>query len=151
MCQIAKGSNAGRPPEQIALHFIAAFDLEELKLGIGLDALSQNRQAKSASKPEPRADNGGGLLVGIDRLDERSVDLDLVKRKCAQVRKRRVAGAKIVHRDSNAESLDLAQGSKGAVEVTNQRGLGDLDFKPTGRQTGFQQNLVQFLRDDGAG
>src|SRR5882762_1674181 len=116
MGEIAKTSDRGRTSEQIALHLVTLFVLQELQLGIGLDAFRQHRQTKSTSKAQDRADNGRGLIVGIDRLDERAVDLDLVERKRAQVRERRIAGTEIVHGDANTERLDLLQSGQRPVE-----------------------------------
>jgi len=48
-----------------------------LKLGVGLDAFGQHGEAEPASKAQHSSNNGRGLTVGIDRLDERAVDLDL--------------------------------------------------------------------------
>ena len=149
MSKLAKAFDSGRASEQIALHLVAKFVLQELQFGVGLDAFRQHRQAQSTSEAEHGADDGRGLIVAMDRLDERAVDLDLVERKRAQVRERRIAGAEIVHGDADAERLDLPQGGQRAVEVANQRGLGDLDLQTTRRQAGLQQDLVQLLHEVG--
>src|SRR5881396_1027639 len=92
MRQMPEGADRRRPPEQVALRLVATFLLQELQLGIGLDAFGQHRQAQAAAEAEHGADDGGGLIVAIDRLDERAVDLDLVERERAQVRERGIAG-----------------------------------------------------------
>ena len=95
-------------------------------------AFGKHGQTKPATEAQDRPDNGRGLTVGIDRPDKGTVDLDLVERKCAQVRERRIAGAEIVHRDTNTERLDLPQGRQRAVEIANKRGFGDLNLQATG-------------------
>src|ERR1700710_2239857 len=100
MREVSKIADRGRAPEQISLRLVATFVPQEMQLGVGLDAFRQHRQTKSTSKTKYRTDNGRGLIVGIDRLDERTVDLDLVERKRAQVRQRGIAGAEIVHGDA---------------------------------------------------
>src|ERR1700688_1369507 len=110
MGEIAKTNDGGRASKQIALPLVTLLVLQELQLGVGLDAFRQHRQTKSTSKAQDGADNGRGLIVGIDRLDERAVDLDLVERKRAQVRERRIAGAEVAHGDADAQRLDVPQG-----------------------------------------
>src|ERR1700754_4976424 len=102
----SKIADRGRPSEQISLRLVAKFVAQEMQLRVGLDAFRQHRQTEPAYKTKHRPYNGRGLIVGIDRLNERTVDLDLVERKCAQVRERRIAGAEIVHGDANTECFD---------------------------------------------
>jgi hypothetical protein len=52
MGQMTEAFDVGRPAEEIALRLIAQFLLQELKFGLGLDALGEHRQAKSAAKAE---------------------------------------------------------------------------------------------------
>src|ERR1700743_68023 len=101
-----------RAAEQEALYLVAGFVAQELQLGVGLDALGQHRQTEAAAQSEHRADDGGCLAVGVYGLDEGAVDLDLVEREGTQVRQRGITGAEIVHRDADAERLDLAQGGQ---------------------------------------
>src|ERR1700704_4301324 len=119
MGEVAKTGDGGRASEQIALHLVTLFVLQELQFGVSLDAFRQHRQTKSASETEHGTDDGRGLIVGVDRLDERAVDLDLVERKRAQVRERRIAGTEIVHGDANTERLDLPQSGQRPVEVAD--------------------------------
>src|SRR5262249_42534339 len=81
MGQKTAAFNVGRPAEEIVLRLIAQFFLQELKFGLGLDALGEHRQAKPAAKAQDRGHNSCRLIVGVDRLDERPVDLDLVERE----------------------------------------------------------------------
>ena len=69
--------------------------------------------------------------------------------KRPQIGKRRIAGAEIVHRDFDAERLDLPQRRERAVQIAHQRRLGNLDLEPLRRQTGFEQDLMQFLDERG--
>src|SRR6266436_2720569 len=49
MREIAEVADGGRASEQIALHLIAKFVLQELKLGVGLDAFGQHGKAEPAT------------------------------------------------------------------------------------------------------
>src|SRR5579862_230284 len=141
----AEAADRGRSAQQIALDLVAAFFLEEAQLLVGLDAFGDHRQAEALAEAEHGAHDRGRLLVRMDLLDERAVDLDPVERKGAQVRKRRVAGAEIVHRDLDAERLDLTQRRQRAVEVAHQRRFGDLDLEPLAGQAGLDQRLMKLL------
>ena len=149
MCEVVEAADRGRTSEQISLHLVAPFVLQELQFGVGLDAFREYRQAESATKPQYRPDDRRGLTVGIDRLDEGTVDLDPVERKRPQVGQGRIAGAEIVHGDVDAERLDLAQHAERPIEIADQRRLGDLDLQTVWRQAGFEQDLVQLLEEFG--
>src|SRR5262245_66149275 len=95
--------DVGGAAEEVALRLIAQLALQELKLGLRLDSFGQNREAQPAPKPKYGANDGRGLVIRIDRLDKRAVDLDLVERERQQVGQRGIAGAEIVHCDANAQ------------------------------------------------
>src|ERR1700674_4207341 len=149
MGEMAEAADGSRAAEQISLHLVTHLVLQELQLSAGLDAFGEHRQAQSATEAQYRQDDRRGLTIGIDRLDEGAIDLDPVERKRAQIGQRRIAGAEIVHRNRNAERLDLPQHRKRPVEIANQRRLGDLDLEAPWRQAGLEQDLVQFLDEAG--
>src|SRR3984957_15381855 len=66
MRDVAETADRGRAAKQIALHLVAKFVLQELKLGVGLDTFRQHGQPEPASKAQHRTDNGRGLIVGVD-------------------------------------------------------------------------------------
>src|SRR5229473_8347872 len=145
MREVAEATNCGRSSEQISLYLVAHLVPQELQFSVGLDAFREHGQAKSATEAQYRPDNRRGLTVGIDRLDEGAVDLDPVERKRAQVGQRRVAGAEIVHRDTDTECLDLPQHAECPIKIADKRRLGDLNLQTMWRQADFEQHLVQFL------
>src|ERR1700712_2639990 len=61
--EIAEGADRGGTPEQISLHLVASFVLQEPQFGVGLDAFRQHRQTKSPAKAQDRPDNRRGLVV----------------------------------------------------------------------------------------
>src|SRR5581483_1834420 len=147
MCEVAEAGDMGRLSDEISLNLIAVFRAQETQLLTGLDTFRQHRQIQPAPDAEHRANDGRRLFVGVDRLDEGAVDLDLVEREGPQVRQRRVTGSEIVHRDAHAEGLELTQRHQRAVEVADQRGFGNLEFEPTGLQPGLTQAFVNELRE----
>ncbi|MFT3854741.1 MAG: hypothetical protein QM733_18690 [Ilumatobacteraceae bacterium] len=69
-------------------------------------------------------------LVGRHRPepgDEAAIDLHRGDRQLAQVGERRVAGAEVVEGDLDAEPAQAGEAVDGAVEVGQDRGLGDLE------------------------
>src|SRR5260370_17835300 len=98
MGEVVEAADRGRTSEQISLHLVAPFVLQELQFGVGLDAFREYRQAESATKPQYRPDDRRGLTVGIDRLDEGTVELNPVERKRAQVAQGRIHTPQLVHR-----------------------------------------------------
>ena len=65
--------------------------------------------------------------VGDESVDERPVELELGDCEAAQVGERGETGAEVVDRDAEAELAQLVDDLPAALEVTNDRGLGDLE------------------------
>src|ERR1051325_7972528 len=110
-------SGAGdRPREDIALDLVAAKGADELKLLVGRDALRDRLHAQAAGERDDGPDDGGafGIRSG-DRLDEASIDLERIEIGAPQIAERGIAGAEIVHRQLDAEALDLVQDLLGGV------------------------------------
>ena len=64
--QKKKTADGGRASKKKALHLVAKFVLQELKLGVSLDAFGEHRQTKPTPKAQYGTDNGRRLIVGID-------------------------------------------------------------------------------------
>ena len=119
-----------RVAHQEALHLVALFVAQEIEMRLRLDAFGQNRDMQVLAEAQDRAHDRRRLMVGAHLVHEGAVELDLVERECVQGRERGIAGAEIVHRDGDAERLDLTQEVQRAVEILDQGGFGDLDFEP---------------------
>src|SRR5262249_12019170 len=89
-----------------------------------------------------RTHNRSTLIVDIDRFDKRAIDLDLVEREGAKVRKGRIASTKIVHGYADAQHLDSPERRQCAIQVANERRFGDLKLQAARSQTSLKQNLV---------
>ena len=87
----------------------------------------------TVSKPERLAqlhhhpDERVLLAGGIERRDERAVDLELVDRQPVEVGQRAVAGAEVVDRDPHAQGAELVEGGEHAVLVADEHRLRDLE------------------------
>ena len=69
----------------VALHFLAAGDVEEDLLLGGLDALGRDGKAQRMAKRKHGGDDRAGLGCFTEVLDEAPVDLDLVDLELAKV------------------------------------------------------------------
>src|ERR1700733_2558747 len=121
--------NVGGPSEQETLRLLAKLAFKKAKFGLCLHALREDRKTECLAETKHRAHDRGGLAIDIDRFDEGAVDLDLVKRKCPQIGKRRVAGTEVIHGDAHAKHLDAPQRGQGSVQVPNESGLGYLKLQ----------------------
>src|ERR1051326_7321070 len=74
-----------RLAEVIALHLVAAFCDQQLELLRSLDALGHHGDVERQRQVDDRLDDRHRLAALGDVVDERSVDLDLVERKAAQI------------------------------------------------------------------
>src|SRR2546427_4111451 len=83
---------------QEALHLVAAVALQEMELGVGLDALGDHFQVQRVTE---RDDGLGedpvlGFRAAADVAHEGAVDLQRVDRQGLEIRERGIAGAEIV-------------------------------------------------------
>src|SRR5260370_34161912 len=102
MREVAEASYVGRFPDQIPLNLITELGAQETQLLVGLNTFRQHRQLEPAPNAKHCANDGRRLFVHVTRLDQGTIELELVERECPQVRQRRVTGSEIVHRDSDA-------------------------------------------------
>src|SRR6267142_1203311 len=106
--------------EQIPLAFVAVVAAQELELLGGLDALGEHAQAQRVAHADDPL---------REAHDERAVDLQAVDRQAGEIRKARVAGAEVVHRDLHAERFQLAQQAQRVLAVVDQRAFGELQLE----------------------
>ena len=98
--------------EQPALGFRAAELLERGADLFGFHALRADRNVERVTERGDRVDDLRGALALHDGRDEALVDLDPVERQAVDLREARIARAKIVERDADAdifEALDDRQ------------------------------------------
>lgn len=88
--------------EEVPLHRVAAVLLEQVGRFRVADALGHGGQTECRGQLDQRAGDGGGSLVAQDRLDELTVEFDIVDGQFAQIGQRRVAAAEVVDRHPNA-------------------------------------------------
>src|SRR5690606_32651268 len=67
--------------DQVALHFPAAFLPQKPDMLFGLDTLRDDVEAKVAPETEDGADDFHGLRIVVHAVNERTINLDLVKRE----------------------------------------------------------------------
>ena len=116
--------------------------MQGLLLALGLDTLADDAQLQGMGEADDGADDRVTLpaaLVVVEPSDERLVDLDRVDREAGQVRQRRVAGPEVVEGEGHAELVQRSDGLVRAVRLVEQRGLGELEAQPLGRQPGRRE------------
>ena len=105
-----------------------ASHLDELvALFLGLDAFGDDGDVELVAEGENRTDDRGVALAGADLVDEHRVDLEGADGKLPEVGEGRPAGAEVVDRDLDPDADELAEGGRGAVEIVDESGLGDLE------------------------
>src|SRR6478672_3721096 len=98
-----------RRAEQIPLRLRAALPAQEVELRVGLDAFGSGDDAEALAEAGHRADDRHRLVARCKFAHERTVDLDIVEGKTAQIAQRRISRSKIVERDSDAKTTKLMQ------------------------------------------
>src|SRR4051794_36897785 len=92
-----------RLAEHVALGVSAALVLNPDQLVFGFNAFRRHQHAERSAEAHDRSYDGHRLRRIGYVANERSVDLDLVEGKAAQITQAGIAGAKIVHRNPRAE------------------------------------------------
>ena len=67
-------------------------------------------------------------------LDERTIDLEDVDGQVLQVGERGVAGPEVVHREAEAQLLQLPQARNHRARIDHDQALGDFEDEPARRQ-----------------
>ena len=90
------------------------------------------------------------MAIGLQVLDERAVDLDLVEAELLQIAEGRIAGAEIVHCDRDTQPAQPTQCGKRFVGLVQQDTFGDLDFQSCRLQSGLLQRALDLIDEAGA-
>ena len=72
-------------------------------------------------------------------VDKRLIDFDFIEREGTQVTQRRIAGAEVIQRNTDAQRLEILQNMDIDQGVIQQHGFGDLHFQPVRGQAGLLQ------------
>ncbi|MNE71917.1 hypothetical protein D3C80_1678250 [compost metagenome] len=80
-------------------------------------------------------------------LDEAAVDLEEVDRQVLQVSERRHPGAKVIQRETTAQSLELVDKANGAAEVGYCAGFSDLETDQVRRNGKLAKQTLQVLKE----
>ena len=102
----------------------AAHLRELLLLSRGLDAFGDGFHVQSPCQLDHRLDNRFRAVFNVDVPNERPVDFDLVERECLKIAERRIACAKVVERNLDAEGFELSQGGEYREGVVQKYRLG---------------------------
>src|SRR5579872_3984389 len=105
-----------------------------------LDALGDDLQVQALAEIDDPAHELTLARVGLDPVDERSVDLEDVDRVGLQAGERRVAGSEIVDGHAHADVLQLLELVDDLVAVVRQQALGHLEHERAGRQSGVAKH-----------
>src|SRR5262249_60431117 len=93
-----------------------------------------------ARKSRDRFHNGQSVTAARQICYKRFVDLNSVKREISKVAQRRIPGAEIVERDTDAEATQLMEGCQRCVVILKQNRFSHFQFQMTRRKTGrFQR------------
>src|SRR2546423_512815 len=103
---------------------------QEAHLFRAFDTLGSYLESQAVRHRDNGLRYGGVARVARHIADERTVDLQAADRKTLEIRKRGVAGAKIVDRDSDTHLLELTQQRDRALGIVHDGALGQLELEP---------------------
>ena len=120
---------------------MAAEVAQLLELLDALDALGDHAEPERASERDDGRRDRASALVGVDRGDERAVELEQVERRARERRERRAAGAEIVGDDLRAERTERGDRPTGA-RILAERAARQLEPEPRHREPGALGDLA---------
>ena len=110
--QFAQFGQGSRATEIVALDICAAIPTHEVVLLDCFHAFGGGGHTERRSKLGNRLDDRSALTAFTHLTDEALVDLDPIEGKRPKVAERRIAGAKVIHRDPHPERPEHMQGLK---------------------------------------
>src|SRR6267143_4569690 len=87
-----------RLAEEVALHFVATQQAQDLGLLLRLHALGDHLQAQRVGKRDDRRDKSHGVGIVVHLDDEGSIDLQRLHRQLRQIAERGITGTEVVDR-----------------------------------------------------
>ncbi len=140
-----------RPTVHVALKGMASKTAEKQRLHLGLHALGYRRNAKIAGNVQDGLDDDAIILVGLQVVDERAIDLERVDRQALQMRQRGIARAKIIESDLDAECFQRGERHVDFGDIVEHDVFGKLDREAAGvgagRAHGIGDKLDQFISE----
>lgn len=97
-----------------------------------LDAFGDGRHIEAFREPENGLDDLLALGIALHRLNEGSIDLELVELHLAEMVQARVARPEVVQRDLDARGLKRRQGLLGRRDIADQGRLRHLHLETAG-------------------
>src|SRR5690606_13837799 len=129
-----------RPGEQVTLHLVAAVAAQQLELTARFDPLGDHLEAQALGERDDRLGDRGVVRIGGDVLDERLVDLERLDREALEVQRRRVAGAEVVDREADAETVERLQLGDRLLGVAHDAARGQLALEIGGVESGVLEH-----------
>ena len=127
------------PREIEALSVFAPKGLELMSLVVRFHALGDHVHGKVVSQFDDGLDDLPVLGVGLNPLDEGTVDLERVEGELTQVAQGRVAGAEVIDSDLDSHGTEAVEHLDGKIRVAHDRTLGDLQLEAVRVHTGPAQ------------
>ena len=119
-----------RGGERVALYLVAAHVGQHRDRVRRLDALGNDAQAELADQRDHRRDDRlAAPVVGAERIDERLVDLDDVRRQRLEIGEAAVSGAEIVDRNPDARRRQRLEPGEREHGILHHRGFGHFEFE----------------------
>src|SRR5690606_12602386 len=135
-----------RTAQQIALRLVTPFGAEKRQLPVCLDAFSEDGGLKAVVERENGPDERIRLGAGRRLSHERTIELDLVEGKGAQRFEGGIAGSEVIERDADTKFLDPPPHCERALLVCEDRGFGQLNFKPRWLQACLLEDFLDQAR-----
>jgi len=107
------------------------------------NAFRDDLQLHPPRERDNRINDGVAVFVVRHMLDKMAVNFKAIDRVILQIRQRGIAGAKVVHRDTNTQFTQTIQRGYRLFLVFHQHALGDFQLKTPRFDAGFCQNLAQ--------
>jgi len=122
--------------DQIALNRIALKTAQGSGLRRLLNALRDDLEAKAVAKGNDGLDDCRIARAAGHITDEGEVDLQGADLKPLQIRERGIAGAKVIHGDTDSRRTKLGEELPGLMRIAHHDALGDLDREQLGWNLG---------------
>ena len=116
-----------RPAEQPSLTELDAEGLQRLLLTLRLDAFGDDARPDVAAEGQQRDDERAPSPVGVDRGDQRAVDLDELRAQLGDDAHARVPGACVIDRDAESTRAQFRGDALQECEVRDRLTLAELE------------------------
>src|SRR5207247_8088304 len=101
---------------------------------------------ETLAKCDDCVDDGSRVRIVLQIAYERAVDLDLVEWEAAKVAQRGITGPEVVHRDPDAQALQVAQGPQIILDSSHKDRLGHFELKSMRVEPRFLEDAGDHLR-----